>query len=125
MLCPVATIGERTNTNFRVGPTSGLEQATLDYGGLTSASLARTARASPEALGRAVPEDRPRKITEQGAARSLQELPGQDNALDLVGALIDLGDLGVAHHPLDRIVVDVAVPAEQLHGIGGDVHRRV
>src|ERR1700676_4229143 len=33
----------------------------------------------------------------------LEQLAGHDHALDLVGALVDLGDLGVAHHPLDRV----------------------
>src|SRR6476661_7123218 len=39
---------------------------------------------------------------------------GDHQALDLVGALVDLGDLGVAHHPLDRILADVAISAEDL-----------
>ena len=56
---------------------------------------------------------------------NLQQLPGHHHALDLVGALVDLGDLGVAHHPLDRVVADVAVAAEQLDGVGGDLHRHV
>jgi len=50
----------------------------------------------------------------------LQELAGHDHALDLVGALVDLGDLGVAHHAFDRVVVHVAVAAEELHRVGGD-----
>src|SRR3954469_13586083 len=50
---------------------------------------------------------------------------GDDHALDLVGALVDLRDLGVAHHPLDRVVVDVPVAAEDLHGVDGHRHRRV
>ncbi len=40
-------------------------------------------------------------------------------------ALVDLGDLGVAHHPLDRVVADVAVAAQQLHRVGGDLHGHV
>ena len=34
-----------------------------------------------------------------------------DDPLDLVGALIDLGDLSVAHHPLDREILGVPVAA--------------
>src|SRR6185437_16213722 len=56
---------------------------------------------------------------------ALEQLAGHDQALDLVGALVDLGDLGVAHHPLDRVVLDVPVAAEQLDRIGGDVHGHV
>src|SRR4051812_19129057 len=41
--------------------------------------------------------------------------PGDHEALDLVGALVDLGDLGVAHHALDRVLVHVPVAAEHLH----------
>jgi hypothetical protein len=40
----------------------------------------------------------------------LQELAGHEHALDLVGPFVDLGDLCVAH-PLDRVVVHIAVPA--------------
>ena len=47
----------------------------------------------------------PRRPAGTVAARSaLEQLAGHDDALDLVGALVDLGDLGVAHHPLDRVV---------------------
>jgi hypothetical protein len=57
--------------------------------------------------------------------RSLQQLPCHDHALDLVGALVDLGDLGVAHHALDGVVAHVTVAAEQLHRVGGNRHRNV
>ncbi len=46
-------------------------------------------------------------------------------SLDLVRAFVDLGDLGVAHHPLDGVLADVAVAAEHLDRVGGDPHRRV
>src|SRR5262249_23075245 len=36
-----------------------------------------------------------------------------DNALDLVRAFVDLGDLGVTHEALDRELLGVAVAAEQ------------
>ena len=42
-----------------------------------------------------------------------QELTAHDHVADLVGALVDLGDLGVAHHALDREVAGEAVAAEQ------------
>src|SRR4051794_27607924 len=51
--------------------------------------------------------------------------PGDDDALDLVGALVDLRDLGVAHVALDRVLLDVAVAAEHLDGLDGDAHRVV
>jgi hypothetical protein len=40
--------------------------------------------------------------------------------LNLLGALIDLCDLGVTHVPLDRKIHRVAVATEQLDGVGGD-----
>ena len=56
----------------------------------------------------------------------LLELTGQrsadDETLDLVGALVDLGDLGVAHVLLDGVVLAVAVAAEELHRVGGHLH---
>src|SRR5262245_23606666 len=56
---------------------------------------------------------------------SAQKLLGDDHALDLVRALVDLHDLGVAHVSLHRKLARVPVPAEDLHGIGGYLHRGV
>src|SRR4051812_44212899 len=61
----------------------------------------------------------------RAAPSLLQDLTGHDEALDLVGALVDLGDLGVAHHPLEREVARVAGAPEQLDGIGRDLHRDI
>ncbi|KNB54348.1 hypothetical protein AC230_00205 [Streptomyces caatingaensis] len=52
----------------------------------------------------------------------LRQVARHDDALHLVGALVDLGDLRVAHHPLQRVVARVAVAAEQLDRVGGDLH---
>src|SRR5919106_1080298 len=51
-----------------------------------------------------------------------QQLLGDDEPLDLAGALVDLHDLGVTHEALDRELARVAVAAEHLHGVGGDLH---
>src|SRR6266545_1279665 len=51
-----------------------------------------------------------------------QDLAGDDDPLDLAGPLADLADLGIAHHPLDRIVGGVAIAAEDLHRLGGGAH---
>src|SRR5204862_2895647 len=51
--------------------------------------------------------------------------PRDHDALDLVGALVDLRDLRVAHHALDRVFLDVAVAAEDLDRVGRDLHRDV
>src|SRR5215469_12135704 len=56
---------------------------------------------------------------------SLKQLAGHDHALNLVRSLVDLGDLCVPHHALDWVVVDVAIPAKQLDGVGRDFHRHV
>src|SRR2546423_207176 len=47
-----------------------------------------------------------------------EDLFGDDQPLDLRGALVDLEELGVAHQLLDRVLLDVAVPAEDLHRVG-------
>src|SRR5687768_18452912 len=44
----------------------------------------------------------------------LQELARDDEALDLLGSLVELGDLRVAHHALNRVVGDVAVSTQDL-----------
>src|SRR4051794_11373076 len=62
---------------------------------------------------------------EEGAALLLDHLARDHEALDLVRALVDLRDLRVAHHPLDGVLLDVAVAAEDLHRVGCDLHRHV
>src|SRR3954469_23845973 len=59
---------------------------------------------------------------EQERSVLLQHLARDDEALDLVRPFVDLRDLRVAHHPLDWVLLDVAVAAEDLHRIGGDLH---
>ncbi len=51
--------------------------------------------------------------------------PRDHQALNLVGALEDLHDLGLAHVSLDAIVAGVPGAAEHLHGVGGHFHRCV
>ena len=47
------------------------------------------------------------------------------HALDLRGALVDLQQLRVAHQLLDRVLLRVAVAAEDLDRVGRAAHRRV
>src|SRR6185437_15088545 len=53
------------------------------------------------------------------------ELPRDDDALDLRRPFVDLGDFGVAEQPLYRILLDVAVAAEDLNRFGRRPHRRL
>src|SRR5260370_23450331 len=85
----------------------------------------RSGRPAMVTLSRACAAARPEKPQVSAPESPLKQLPGDHHALDLVGALVDLGDLGIAHHALDWVVVDVAVPAEQLYRVGGDRHRHV
>src|SRR5262249_32660493 len=55
-------------------------------------------------------------------SRQLEDLAGDDHALDLGGALADLGELGVAEDALDRELGDVAGAAVDLDGLGGGLH---
>src|SRR5260370_8688861 len=55
----------------------------------------------------------------------LQKFAGDDYPLDLVGSFEDLRELGIAHHPLDRIIHRIAVTAEDLDGVGVDLHGHV
>src|SRR5215207_5811952 len=56
---------------------------------------------------------------------SAAQRAGYHDPLDLVGALVDLRDLRVAHHPLERVLLHVAVAAEDLNALDRDVHRGV
>src|SRR4051794_9031649 len=62
---------------------------------------------------------------EEPAGESAEQRARHHQSLDLVGALVDLGDLRVAHHPLHREVAGVPGPAEQLYGVDGHLHRNV
>src|SRR4029453_16385227 len=41
-----------------------------------------------------------------------EDLPGEDETLDLRGAFVDLEELRVAHELFDRVLLDVPVSAE-------------
>src|SRR5450631_1846002 len=60
-----------------------------------------------------------------GGWSAAEQLAGDDESLDLVGAFKDLGDLGLAHVALRGEVTGVAGATENLDGIGGDLHGRV
>src|SRR5919199_4727918 len=67
-----------------------------------------------------------KKIRRAGGTTNLApHRPGDHEPLDLVRALVDLRDLGVAHHALDRVLVDIAVAAEHLHRLDRHRHRGV
>src|SRR5690606_30259574 len=68
--------------------------------------------------------DRPKRLGFEWRS-ALEQGAGHDDPLDLVGALVDLGDLGVAHHALDREVGGVTGAAEELDGVGGDFHGHI
>ena len=71
----VSSVQVQSTTLVTVSRDSGFHP---HYGGLIALAPARAARFM---------------ITEQRRNRLLQELAGDDHALDLVGALVDLGDL--------------------------------
>src|SRR5215831_4712330 len=54
------------------------------------------------------------------SARLVEQLPADQHAPDLAGAGADLVELGVAQVAPGGIVVDVAVAAEELHGVERD-----
>ena len=51
-----------------------------------------------------------------------EQVSCHDDALHLVRAFIDLGDLRIAHHAFHRKVLGIAVATEELHGIVRDLH---
>src|SRR5712692_3208251 len=54
--------------------------------------------------------------------RAREQVSGDDELLDLRGALVDLGDLRVPEVPLDLVLLDEAVAAVDLHGVRRDAH---
>ena len=51
--------------------------------------------------------------------------PADNHPLNLIGAFENLEDLRVAHQFFNRIFLAVAVTAEDLHRVGGHLHRHV
>src|SRR5215210_1138372 len=95
---------------------------------------AMTTSAPARARVRASTRPRPRDPPVTRATRPLKSissvtrekyLPRDDEPLDLRGPLVDLEQLGVAHELLDRVLLHVAVAAEDLHRVGRDLHRRL
>src|SRR6188474_1886545 len=86
------------------------------------ASVSASARPSPREppVTRATRPDRSISI-----ATRQEDLLRDHEPLDLRGALVDLEQLRVAHELLDRVLLDVAVAAEDLDRVGGHLHRRV
>src|SRR6202521_6313276 len=88
--------------------------------------------------GAAVPRCLPRHPEQERGARGCsasrtahrsflreEDLLRNHEALDLTGPLINLEELRVAHELLDRVLLDVSVAAEDLNGVGRDLHRGV
>src|SRR5262245_34131236 len=65
----------------------------------------------------------PRSISDEGALAG--ERPADDQLLDLARALVQRGHAGVAQVLADRVLVDVAVAAEDLHRAVRGAHRRL
>src|SRR6476619_249236 len=61
----------------------------------------------------------------QERALLLEHLARDHQPLNLVRPLVDLRDLRVPHHPLQRVLGDVAVTAEHLHSIRRHLHRHI
>src|SRR5882724_3769706 len=53
----------------------------------------------------------------------LLDLARDDQALDLVGAFVDLGEAHVAEQPLDAVLARIAVAAMDLQRVGDVLHR--
>src|SRR3954471_7011789 len=93
------------------------------------ASVSASARPSPREppVTNATRPPRSISIATNGSliGRRHEELFRDHEPLDLRGALVDLEQLRVAHELLDRVLLDVAVAAEDLHGVRRRLHRHV
>src|SRR3954452_18607508 len=66
----------------------------------------------------------PRLATRTDSNTSGPERPGDHHLLHLVGAFPDGEDLGVPVHAADRVLLDVAIAAVDLHRLLGAAHRQ-
>src|SRR6476469_6209282 len=108
-------------------PSTKVGQRRVSYHS-SSASLVATPGSCSSALTRPMAGERyalRRDGLGLGDAARQQRLAGDDQALDLGRALVQLHDLRVAHQLLDGVLLDEAIAAVDLHGVRGDLHRRV
>jgi hypothetical protein len=61
----------------------------------------------------------------RGFDLACDEAAADDLTVDLIGTLPNLGDLGIAHQPLDPKILHVAIAAMELHSLSGNVHGKV
>lgn len=111
------------------GPTEGTTQRTTPLGD-DPAEQERWARLAPRQDGldkshrcKDMPE------SSLGGASAVyhfaEDVAGNDQPLNFTGSLADFADLGVPHHPLDRVVGGVPVSAKNLNGLSGGPHREL
>src|SRR6476646_3783180 len=97
---------------------------------MSASTTSAPARASASASARPSPRELPvtsatRPERSTSIATWEKYLPSDHEALDLRSPFVDLEQLRVAHQLLDRVLLDVAVAAEDLDGVGRHLHRRV
>src|SRR5688500_616562 len=97
---------------------------------MSAITTSAPARASASASARPRPREPPvtratRPLRSISSATGQEYFLGDHEPLDLRGSLVDLEQLRVAHQLLDRVLLHVAVAAEDLDGVGRHLHRRV
>src|SRR4051794_19008736 len=93
---------------------------------MSAMTTSAPARASVNASARPSPREPPvTSATRPERSISItrhEQLSCDHEPLDLRRALVDLVELRVAHQLLDRVLLHVAVAAEDLHRVGRDLH---
>src|SRR5215217_1137713 len=112
---PITTTAAPATAN-----TCSIRTGKLDENPFTAAAI-RTAMQKQIAVDAAILRMRGHSENMR-AQRTSAHGSGDDEFLDLVRALVDLRDLRVPHVALDRVLGDVAVAAEDLHGLDRDRH---
>src|SRR5437016_8104624 len=97
---------------------------------MSAIATSAPARASVSASARPSPREPPvtratRPERSISIATRQEDFLRDHESLDLRRALVDLEQLRVAHQLLDRVLLDVPVAAEDLHGVRRDLHRGV
>src|SRR5215471_21458580 len=55
----------------------------------------------------------------------MPQVASDNESLYLIGSLVDLADLGVAHHTLNRELFHISVAAQNLDGVVGHFHGNI
>lgn len=121
-----------TSVRHAVGRLTGVGQSTLTFSGPRPIRKRPVGRTGRRRLLRRLRNYQPSRISHTGQLpkttransrqQSLEEMSGDNNALDLAGSFANFTNLGVPHVPFHGVVLGVPISAMDLNSLNGRPH---